>query len=82
MKEKLRDKEYWLSLFSAIAFYCMGISNTLKDNNTTYVIEQINQYDHNIFANNFAVYNTDDGAFIYGRMQVALYNNEYDEGCI
>lgn len=72
MKEKLRDREYWLSLFSAIAFYCMGISNTLKDNNTTYAIEQINQYDHNIFANNFAVYNSGISAKFFMNFMVGL----------
>lgn len=71
MRKKLRDKEYWLSLFGVIAFYCMGMSNALNENNTTYALEQINQYDGSIFANNFAVYNSGMSArffmnFVFG----------------
>lgn len=56
MREKFKDKEYWLALFGVISYYCMGISNALHPNNTTYALEQINQYDSSLFANNFAVY--------------------------
>lgn len=58
MKEKFMNNEYWFSLFGVIAYYCMGISNVLNENNTTYALEQIHQYDSSLFANNFAVYNT------------------------
>ena len=72
MKEKLRDKEYWLSLFGVEAFYCMGISNSLSDNNTTYALEQINQYDGSIFANNIAVLSSGMSARFFMNFIVGL----------
>lgn len=72
MRKKLRDKEYWLSVFSVIAFFCMGISNALNENNTTYALEQINQYDGSIFADNFAVYNGGMSARFFMNFMVGL----------
>lgn len=53
---KIKNLEYWLCFFGILAYYCLGVSATLHENNTTYALEQINRYNSNIFANNFAVY--------------------------
>ena len=50
MKERLKDREYWLCLMGVIGYYIFGISNILNQNNATYALEQIHSYDNSIFA--------------------------------
>lgn len=56
MREKIKDKEYWLCFVAVTGYYILGMSNILSANNTTYALEQIHSYDSSLFANNFSVY--------------------------